>query len=184
MFSQALNGTFAEYLVVPAKLSSWYFGGVFSEALLVVLAQTVAEPAPTAAPGSCAREWRRPADAPPQVAWCGRAVLAENLLLREAAPLFASASRREWEAAVRAADQARLAGTLGLFGLGASLTLFVGQSVLGALRPLQLPEPVVTAVGITALTVAFVGSFLAFVLHGLRAHAALELLEAAVRALP
>ena len=155
------------------------------EALFAVLAQTGVEPgpvAPTPAPTGCVREWRQPADAPAQVAWCGRAVLAENLLLPEAAPLFATAGRASWEAAVRAAGQARVAGGLGLMGLGVSLSVFIGG--LGVLQPLRLPEPVLVAFSLTALSVAFVGSFVAFVIQGLSAHEALSQLEAAVRALP
>ncbi|MDP3500767.1 MAG: hypothetical protein Q8S33_10555 [Myxococcales bacterium] len=112
--------------------------------------------------------------------------MAENLLLPEAAPLFATAGRASWEAAVRASGRARLAGGLSLLGLGASLTMFIGG--LGVfvqpLRPLGLPEPVLVALSLTSLSVAFVGSFVAFVIHGLSAHEALAQLEAAVRALP
>lgn len=100
----------------------------------------------------------------------------------EAAPLFATAGRASWEAAVRAAGQARIAGGLGLMGLGVSLSVFIGG--LGVLQPLRLPEPVLVAFSLTTLSVAFVGSFVAFVIDGLSAHEALAQLEAAVRALP
>lgn len=67
-------------------------------------------------------------------------------------------------------------------GLGVSLSVFIGG--LSVLQPLRLPEPVLVAFSLTTLSVAFIGSFVAFVIHGLSAHEALAQLEAAVRALP
>lgn len=155
-------------------------------ALVAALAQVPrfdAGDAPAAVAGPCLREWRRPLDAPAQVAWCGRAVLAENLLLPAAEPLFAQApgALSEWALAVAAAGRSRVAGGLVVAGLGLSLTVMIGGLSLGGVPGVS--EPLAVALGATALALGSIGTFAAFVVHAIASAEALAHLEAAVAAL-
>ncbi|MBL8918764.1 MAG: hypothetical protein JNJ54_07905 [Myxococcaceae bacterium] len=131
---------------------------------------------------ACPREWRSPPNAPAQVAWCGRAVLAEQLLLPDAERLFARApdAHAAWKRAVTVAERGRLAGGLGLAGLGVSLFVFTR----GVTPVNGLPEPLAVITSVALFAVGFIGSFVGFVVHGVLSHEALELLQAAVRACP
>jgi hypothetical protein len=131
----------------------------------------------------CDRAWVRQADAPPQVSWCGRPVLAEQLLTDRAAPLFTNvgAARAAHDEAVIAARRSSLAGALSLMGFGLGLvTLTHALSGLVA----ALPDSLGAAVGWTTAALAFGGGVLALIVQGFASDAALGHLERAVAALP
>lgn len=111
-------------------------------------------------------------------------MLAENLLVPEAEGLFASQPEAHagWKRAVAAVESGRVAGTLGLLGLGVSLFFFTGRAIPSAGGPAA--DTIATVVNVTLLSVGVVGSFVAFVVHSALSREALEFLQDAMRALP
>jgi hypothetical protein len=136
----------------------------------------------------CVRAWVRVPEAPPQVHWCGRAVLAENLLVPEAEALFARSplARELHVSAIAASRRSKIAAGITAVLFGLSLVTLMGSLPKIDGPPGAAPSQSTAlgvVVGLSTLVLFFAGSVVSLVMHGLASDEALRFLEQAVAAL-